>query len=1457
MRSFTLFVTLLSVVLCSFTSALAQAPVANFTANVTSGCSPVVVTFQNQSSNSTSWTWDFGNGATSTRQSPSATYFNPGTYTVRLTATNANGSNSVTKQAFVTVYDVPKVQFAVDKASGCAPVQVQFTDQSTAAAGTSNTKWLWAFGDGTESDLQHPSVTYRNPDSYAVSLTVTNDKGCSQTAVRSGLVTVGTPPASAFTASSPSACKAPASVSFANSSTGSGTLTYTWYFGDGEKSNEIAPAHIYKANGTYTVSLVTRNNLGCIDSISKQTFITIGGITTDFTVPTLCERNNGQLLNNSSPAPLSSVWRFSNGTTAATRDAAPYFANPGTYTVKLVNTYSYCADSITKTVTVLPRPQLNFETPQLINCKVPFTAAFRNTSAGLPDNAFSWSFGNGTTSTEKNPQVTYTREGSFTVILTGTSTAGCADTLTKTNYIRIARPILSAREIPAKGCVPFSFSPKPEITALDSVETYRWDFGDGASSTDSLPVHVYQQQGTYEVRLTITSSTGCTVTKTFNDAVKTGTVPTADFSASETEVCAEKSVTFKNLSSQPTDSYLWEFGDGQTSTETDPVHKFTNVGPMKVSLTAINNGCSTTVKRDNVVTIKAPIARFTATPSTACIVTNGKRLTYTFNNSSLVLGSQAEWSFSDGSPVETTWLPRPHTFPNYGTWKVTLKLTNGTCSYTTSQDITIVDPKLDFTATEREGCRSFKTTFQASSQGQVKTYTWYFGDGKIQPTNAAQYSHTYTAAKVYDVMLITTDNSNCKDTVTKSKFIQVNGPTAAFTAADFQGCKGLTAKFTDNSPSSNPGAPVSWTWDFGDGTSEVHSNAQPVQHRYDTTGVFNVKLVVRDGAGCKDSTTFRSVRASVVRANWNVTRETCPGTELAFSNTSSSNLGAYTSTWTFGDGRTSDLQRPTYAYTDTGFFTVKLKVRDIQGCEAELERPAYVYVGKPVADFSVNSEVSYCPSFTARFTDKSTYANKWAWDLDTITTQQRNPVITYRSRRTYNVKLTVTSPGGCTADTTRQVTLRDPEGSFTYNYLSACNPVPVTFQALDGMKARLTWDFGNGDILADTAANRISYTYTDFGSFTPAVILTDRACPLYLTGKDPIEVLGIKTQFEIDRQLLCDSGRVRLTAQTETSGKLAGYFWDFGDGQTLPTDQSSLEHFYAAPGRYSVSLIARTEAGCADTLLNQGPISVVQRPVVEIHGDSAVCQNGRIQYTGNLLRPDTSAVRWSWVFPNGNAATVQNPAGQQFVRAGQFTVRAVVTNSSGCSTEATRALTIHSLPVITLPANLTMRVGFPTVIPATYSSRMATYSWLPANSTLSCTDCPQPTVGNIGNDTKYSVAVTDSNGCKNTGEVQVHLFCQNANVFVPNTFSPNGDGSNDVFRVLGRGVDRVKSFRVFNRWGEMVFEKREYALSDASAGWDGRYKGRAPVADVYVYQLEAYCDNGQIIQFSGNVALIQ
>src|SRR4030095_9834246 len=161
---------------------------ANFTASPTSGCSPIVVNFTDQSTgNPTQWRWDLGNGVISFLQNPSATYLTPGTYNVKLVVSNASGSDSIAKNQYITVYTNPTVNFTASDSVGCVPLFVQFTSNCTAGSGTI-TNYNWDFGDGAGSTLANTSHNYSSSGNFTVTLRVTNNYGCITTYSKSNYI---------------------------------------------------------------------------------------------------------------------------------------------------------------------------------------------------------------------------------------------------------------------------------------------------------------------------------------------------------------------------------------------------------------------------------------------------------------------------------------------------------------------------------------------------------------------------------------------------------------------------------------------------------------------------------------------------------------------------------------------------------------------------------------------------------------------------------------------------------------------------------------------------------------------------------------------------------------------------------------------------------------------------------------------------------------------------------------------------------------------------------------------------------------------------------------------------------------------------------------------------------------------------------------------------------------------
>jgi gliding motility-associated-like protein len=180
---------------------------------------------------------------------------------------------------------------------------------------------------------------------------------------------------------------------------------------------------------------------------------------------------------------------------------------------------------------------------------------------------------------------------------------------------------------------------------------------------------------------------------------------------------------------------------------------------------------------------------------------------------------------------------------------------------------------------------------------------------------------------------------------------------------------------------------------------------------------------------------------------------------------------------------------------------------------------------------------------------------------------------------------------------------------------------------------------------------------------------------------------------------------------------------------------------------------------------------------------------------------------------------------------------------------------VYPIPTVNAGSDKTINVGQTLDLDPTLSPDVTNTIWTPTsgifrNRLPGITVKPPQT-------TEYTVEVTNDGGCKARDKVTVYVLCNNANVFIPNTFSPNGDGANDIFYPRGTGVFSIKMFRVFNRWGEVVYERSNFNANDASAGWDGRFKGNKLNPDVFVYTIDIMCENNTILNYKGNVALIQ
>jgi gliding motility-associated-like protein len=283
------------------------------------------------------------------------------------------------------------------------------------------------------------------------------------------------------------------------------------------------------------------------------------------------------------------------------------------------------------------------------------------------------------------------------------------------------------------------------------------------------------------------------------------------------------------------------------------------------------------------------------------------------------------------------------------------------------------------------------------------------------------------------------------------------------------------------------------------------------------------------------------------------------------------------------------------------------------------------------------------------------------------------------------------------------------------------------------------------------------------------------------------------------------------------------------------------------PATYILT-VTSIESGCVDKdTLN---IAVFQPISVAASPNQAICpgQSVNLQATGD-------AVSYSWSPATGlSSATVFNP-----IATPRVTTTYQVTGFDGhaCFTDTgSVTVTVYPKPAVDLGPDLVLSTGsMQPFSPVTQNGPIVLWQWSPADN-LSCTTCANP-AAEVKKNITYHATVTNEYGCTAMDSVSIKTFCLGSQVFIPNAFTPDGDGVNDILMVRGKGIALVRSFKIFSRWGELVFEKKNFQPNDPAFGWDGKIRGVTGPAEVYVYTAEVVCENNLINTYKGNTTLLK
>jgi gliding motility-associated-like protein len=741
----------------------------------------------------------------------------------------------------------------------------------------------------------------------------------------------------------------------------------------------------------------------------------------------------------------------------------------------------------------------------------------------------------------------------------------------------------------------------------------------------------------------------------------------------------------------------------------------------------------------------------------------------------------------------------------------------------------------------------------------IDSWEWNFGDGTIV-NNQQNLTHTFGDAGTYDVQLVTSV-LGCTDTLIQQVVVQAD-PEPSFTAPAV--CQGTATQFTNTSTISS-GTISSYAWDY---TSNgiVNSTNTNTSHGFPQAGTYNVTLTASTSLGCSASVTQPVVVNSVPVVAF-TPEEVCQGTITQFEDLSTVANGTVTNWfWDFGDGgATSNLQSPSYTYPNSGSYNVSLTVTSDQGCISTGTQLIDVFA-VPTANFTADNA---CDGQAVVFTNTSVanggsnvtfnwdYTNDGVVDFTGTTTSH-----IYPAPGSYTAGLTVINSNGCSDNIVLPIEVfASPVANFTGQNICAGGGVQFTntSSVQIGTITGHNWDFANG--LFSTQQNP-STVYANEGIYQVGLTVTSsNGCTNQVVI--PITVYPNPTAQFLTSDV-CD-GQVATFMDVSTvsnqfsSNTITAFEWNFGITPGVNATGQFPTYNYATPGTYTVTLNVVTNNGCTGTITQ--PITIHPNPTVNFSSPNPMgCTEWCVNFQNNVIVNSGNVSEYVWNFGDGFATTEANPTHcyvNNTLTNQSFTVSLNVTTDQGCtgSFTAPNFVTVYPAPIAMFEADPFVTNVYQTQVNFTNQSVLNTTN-LWSFSDLSTSTLLNPTFTFPDEDAGiYEVClnVTSVHGC-------VHQYCSDivvqgvSSIYVPNAFTPNGDGKNELFFPVLYGISTEEyQFMVFDRWGMLIYETDSH-----SGAWDGTHHGLPAQQDVYVWKLKAidkYTE--EVIVHIGHVSLVR
>lgn len=1087
-------------------------------------------------------------------------------------------------------------------------------------------------------------------------------------------------------------------VNFTDISTGGErVVSRTWNLGNGiiPNTSQSVGANYNVAN-TYTITLTVTFANGVKDSAKKTLIIHPLPVANFFTADTIgCAPLTVHFTDLSTTATGTVTdwfWDLDVNTSNA-KDPVQAYTQTGNYRITLYVLNSWGCKSDTPAVKpdyirVVPRPNVSFSLTPQNTCKDSLTVFFQNNSSHASD--YSWTFGDGNTSTAVNPVHFYNGAGTYTVKLSTTVAPNCSDSRTTT--VNLGTPkatILSAPDtVCEKTTYRFNGMASPGASCT-------WLFRDRNATIGGCTVdYGFNNPGLYDVLFIVRNGWGCADTATTSVFVKAS--PKPDFVVDTTRSCkAPFTVQALNLTQDRSLKFTWNFGDNSPPvTAVDPPpHTYTGYNGYTITVTAEDavTGCKTTVQKAAIVQVVRPSVSLGRSPASACAPP--KAFTFTaFPNFSIEPAVKYIWTYGDGSPADTTTTATvTHTYTAGGTFTVNVSAySKNDCSASAQTSVALADtcpvipppvPPKPVIFVSGPSCNACNRVSFRDTVSNATVLNWNFGDGTVVNTAADTITHWFPfTADTFTVSVTRRNNLTGETTSTQTIITILCTADPAFTVSRPIACIGDLVHFTPLVADSS--LQSAYNWNFGDGNGTTVYNPPNVKgdvsHSYSQLGTYVIRLVVFDKKGCSKTAQTDTVLIQGPKPDFTAQpRSTCDTAfTVYFKDSTALNAGVpiVKWNWNFGNGTyqtVKDTLVPVRYRSNTTpvlSYNVSLSVTDSTGCTNSITKNNYIKLYRPRANFS-SRDTLQCNRFSVAFGNSSQAVNgTYTWHFgDGQDSIANSPSHLYPSGDgDYTVTLVVHDENGCvdSITKTRFVKFVHPQAQMSIKDTSKCWPWQFGFCDSSRYAYSYLWNFSDGITPQTTACLKRSFPSP--GNYTATLVVTGpNGCRDTIT--QPLRIKGAKGDFWEGPLWGCKPFKTNMKVINRSN---IDYFaWDWNDGSvvTPKKEDSVISHTYPEAGKYLPNVIILSSEGCPYSLIAKDSVIVDSAKALFSATPLFSCSNDSVRVTDLSKVPDFSTItKYTWLWGDGKTSSLARPLPHAYDAGGVYSIQLAIESKYGC-----------------------------------------------------------------------------------------------------------------------------------------------------------------------------------------------